>query len=146
MIDSQHKWVNVRTTLSQSRPARARGHYRWRERAQPCDLNTLSVAPGMDGEVVAPADHDPTNGPWLMDQPRPVWADWPALWCGASTISQHLPGMWPHSLTEMESNMPAPGIEEGAGAVLTSLGWRVVKSKAALPEPSRLCSGSAAPA
>lgn len=100
----------------------------------------------MDGEAVAPVDHKPPNGPCLMDQPRPVWADWPAPWSGVSNILQRLPGMGPHSLTEMESTTPAPGIQEGAGAVLTSLGLRVIKSKAAFPEPSRLCPGSATPA
>lgn len=41
------------------------------------NINTLREAPGMDGEVVVPADHDPTNGPWLMERPRPAWADRP---------------------------------------------------------------------
>lgn len=116
---------------------RAWGHYRWRERAEPSDISTLSAAPSMDGGVVAPADHDHTNGPRLMDQPWPVWADWPAPWPRASTISQRLPGMWKHSLTEMESITPAPEIQEGGGAVVTSLGLRVIKSKAAFPEASR---------
>lgn len=39
------------------------------------------------------------------------------------------------SLTEMESITPAPETQEGGGAVVTSLGWRVAKSEAAFPEP-----------
>lgn len=43
------------------------------------NINTTGAVRWMDGEVLAPADHGHTNGPWLMDQLWPVWADWPAL-------------------------------------------------------------------
>lgn len=91
-------------------------------------INTMGVARWMDGEVVAPTDHGHTNGPWLMDQLWPVWADRPALWARVLAISPCQPGMRPRSLSEMESFVSVPGFTKGAGtnaiAVLTSLGLR----------------------
>lgn len=50
-----------------------------RAERSPSNINTLSAAAGMDGEVVAPADRGRTNGPGLMDQLGPAWAERPAL-------------------------------------------------------------------